>query len=64
MARRIGFYSLRKTGHALCKYITLFGPVIQKAYPENLIIGGLLATAYAACSALIAEIETMETPGV
>jgi len=55
MARRIGFYSLRKTGHALCKYITLFGPVIQKAYPENLIIGGLLATAYAACSALIIE---------
>lgn len=64
MARRLGIYSLRKYGALMCRFINDYGPLIEIAYPSNTVIAGLLATAYAACKALDAELTKIQTPGV
>lgn len=64
MARKIGFYSIRKHAELLCKYVQKFTPVILALYPNNVALHDALQAANLACSALTAEIIAQETPGV
>jgi hypothetical protein len=64
MAPRIGFYTLRKLGQQMCKYIVQFSPAIQQAYPNNGALHAALAAALAACSVLDQEIALEQEPGV
>jgi len=64
MARKIGFYSIRYHARLMCKYITQFSPLIQRAYPENVLLQTLLVAAMTACGELVAEIEATESAGV
>lgn len=64
MARKIGFYSIKKAAQEICKYVPLFTPIIQRLYPNNATLLAALATANAACAELVKEITLQETPGV
>lgn len=62
--RRIGFYSLRRTAHELCKYIVLFTPIIRRTYPNATVLLAALEAANIACAALSAAIDQVAEQGV
>lgn len=64
LPRRIGFYSLRKTALAMCKYTIAFTPIIKKFFPDAVALHAALAAANAACALVIAEIDLVAEPGV
>lgn len=63
MAARTGVPTLSKVAHQLCKYVVLFSPTIQRAYPDNVTLQAALATALAACNALGEELEAVREYG-
>lgn len=62
--RKDGFYSMRKHGRLLCRFIFQFTPVILKLYPTATALHAALAAANAACEVLVQEIDAVATPGV
>ncbi len=64
MARRIGFYSLRKFAGGVCKYVVQFGPAIKLAYPSAPLLHAALDAALLACQILIDEINDVAPVGV
>lgn len=63
MARRDGFYSLRKVAREMCRLITLFTPIIRGLYPNNTALQAALAAAMAACDELFKEIDLQDELG-
>lgn len=64
MARRIGFYSIRKFAYSLCKYVLRYGPIIRELYPEATALHAALEAASAACGVLVQEIDATAPAGV
>lgn len=64
MARRIGFYSIRKVAVQMCRLITIFAPVIRNQYPSNATLQAALSAAQAACEELRKQIDLQAEPGV
>lgn len=54
---KIGFYSLRKTAHTLCRFLFQFTPVIKYYFPDNTALHDALDLANSACGALVEEID-------
>lgn len=64
MARRIGFYTIRKLATQLCKYITRYTPIIAQLYDGSPALLAALAAANAACGVLVENIDLVQEPGV
>lgn len=64
MARRIGFYSIKRHANLVCKFITQFSPIIKKAFPLKDSLHLALDAAIIACAVLVDEITLVEDPGV
>lgn len=62
--QKIGFYSLRKTAYAMCKYLFKFGPLIRLYYPDSPALLAALALAETACHTLVEEIDKEAPQGV
>lgn len=57
MAQRSGLPSILKHARAMCRFIALFTPTIQRLYGGNAALMAALAAANAACEVLATEIE-------
>lgn len=64
MARKEGWYSLRKFAYGLCKYIFIFGPILRARYSTNTTLLAALTAAEAACHELVEEIDKAAPQGV
>lgn len=64
MTRRLGVPSLIDVAKEMCRLITLFSPIIQRAYPNNAALLAALAAANAACATLHLECEKVREFGV
>lgn len=64
MARRVGFYSLRKVAVEMCRLITFFAPIIRSSYPSNSALQAALSAAQSACAELHKQIDLQAPVGV
>lgn len=64
MARRDGFYSIRKVAKEMCRLITVFAPVIKQLYPDSPALHAALEAALAACRTLHEELDANSESGV
>lgn len=62
--RRDGLYSLVKTAHTLCTFITFFTPIISRLYGANLPLMAALAAANSACEELARQASAQKEEGV
>lgn len=63
MAKRIGVSTLMRVAHEMCKYIVLFSPLIQHAFPDNLVLQAALEAALLACQELEKELVKVQEAG-
>lgn len=61
--RRTGRGVTRHTAYKLCRLVTKFTPIIQRAYPNNPSLMLALETANAACSVLVSELDAVAEYG-
>lgn len=63
MARRNYVFTLQKVAMALCKYIAVATPILQRQYPENATLQAALVAANTACGVLFEELEAVRVVG-
>jgi len=64
MARRLGFFSIRRVAMEMCRLITIFAPIIRNEYPANTALQAALAAAQGACEELHKQIDLQAPAGV
>lgn len=58
--QKIGFYTVRKAAHGLCKALDKFDPILRFYFPENSTLIALLDAIGPLCKQLEAEIKAQQ----
>ena len=64
MARKVGFFSMRKFAKLVCKFTLEFGPIVRQVYPSSPTLHAAIDAANAACALLVIEIDLVAPVGV
>jgi hypothetical protein len=64
MARRIGFYSIRKAAASICKFITRYKAGLAVLFDDKPALIAALEAANAACAVLVEEIDKEYVTGL